>query len=72
MWEPAEMLDDPTLLQPTLLSFDGNPLTLVLTMSNEASDVCTATDTVMVTSRSSCFVGKWTSVLCWKTTVKQS
>ena len=50
MWEPAEMLDDPTLLQPTLLSFDGNPLTLVLTMSNEASDVCTATDTVMVTS----------------------
>lgn len=50
LWEPADALDDPTLLQPTLTAFDGSPVTFVLSVSSGAFDVCTATDTMVVNS----------------------
>ena len=48
LWEPADALNDPTLLQPTLTSFDGNPMTFVLTMTSGAIDVCATSDTMVV------------------------
>ena len=48
LWTPADGLNDPTLLQPTLTSFDGNPTTFVLTMTSGALDVCATSDTMVV------------------------
>ena len=47
-WEPATALNDPTLLQPTLLSHNGSPTEYVLTVTSGAVNVCVSADTMVV------------------------
>ena len=48
LWEPAEYLDDPTAVQPTVLEFDGNPIEFTLYVEPVGFDNCQATDVVTV------------------------
>ena len=49
-WQPSIDLDDSSLLQPTLFSFDGDSMAFILTMTSTEFDVCSMSDTMIVYS----------------------
>jgi gliding motility-associated-like protein len=48
LWEPSANLDDPTLVQPTVVDFDGSPTVYTLSVEPVGFDNCAAEATVLV------------------------